>query len=48
VAVKRGARKQSRGPPGHRISALVMISVDLLKEDLGVERVCGACDAGDD
>ena len=26
------AHKQPRGPPGHRISALVVIAVDLLKE----------------
>jgi hypothetical protein len=42
------ARKQPRGPPGHRISALVVIAVDLLKEGLGVECVGLAGDAGDD
>src|SRR5262249_16933317 len=48
VVLKQEARKQSRGPPGHRISALVVIAVDLLKEGLGVECVGWAGDAGDD
>jgi hypothetical protein len=42
------AREQSRGPPGHRISALVVIAVDLLKEGLGVECIGRAGGAGDD
>jgi hypothetical protein len=47
-AQSKEARKQSRGHPGHRISALVVIAVDLLKEGLGVECVGWAGDAGDD
>jgi hypothetical protein len=47
-AKSKKARKQSRGPLGHRISALVVIAVDLLKEGLGVECVGWAGDAGDD
>src|SRR5262245_37701416 len=47
-AQSKEARKRSCWPPGHRISALVVIAVDLLKEDLGVECVGLAGNAGDD
>jgi hypothetical protein len=45
---QQGGPRAFRGPPGHRISALVVIAVDLLKEGLGVECICRAGDAGDD
>src|SRR5262245_41511239 len=41
-------RKRTRGSPGHRISALVVIAVDLLNEGLSVQCVGRAGDAGDD
>lgn len=42
------ARKHACAPPRHRLSALVVIAVDLLEEGLGVEGVGRAGDAGDD
>src|SRR5262245_52374614 len=47
-AHKAGGPQAASRASGHRISALVVIAVDLLKEGLGVECVGWAGDAGDD